>query len=200
MSYGSMNQMDLNSYYSLKGKRVIVLTFSLSIIIHIAFIIAFQGIFPFRILKSQRRAYKVHLIRPPIEDIAKSRKESDSDIGKNHSELPVETREATISLDTKNPLYHPYTRAIEEKILNHWIYPLSAKKHLIQGNLLIIFKLNSDGNLIGCNINRSSGYEILDIHAVQAIHLANPFPPFPENIPVQFLTIRASFAYQLALE
>jgi len=63
-----------------------------------------------------------------------------------------------------------------------------------------VFRLGRDGSLIDCNIEKSSGHTILDKHAIKAIRLANPFPPFPENITVQFLNIHASFAYQLTFE
>ena len=135
-----------------------------------------------------------------MKEIKKSSKEKDPAISQIHSELPVETKEATISLDTRDPAYHPYTKVIKEKILNYWIYPLSAQQNFIQGDLLIVFRLGRNGNLVDSNIDRSSGHEILDTHALKAIRLATPFPPFPENITVQFLNIKASFAYQLTFE
>jgi len=195
-----MDLMNIHSYYLLKGKRIIPITFFISIIIHIGIIIAFQGIFPFSLLRAERRTYKVDLIRPPIKEIKKNSKESDPAISQIHSELPVKTKEATISLDTKDPTYHPYTKVIKEKIYNSWIYPLSAQQNFIQGSLLIVFRLDKNGNLIDCNIDRSSGHEILDTQALKAIRLANPFPPFPENITVQLLNINASFVYQLTFE
>ena len=196
-----MAQINSNSIFSdIKGKRIILITFLISIIIHVSAIIAFQGIFPLTWFKSKLRAYKVNLIRPPIKEILKSSEKNDSAISQIHIEPPVEIKEATISLDTRDPTYHPYTKVIKERIFNYWIYPLSARQNFIQGSLLIVFRLDSDGNLIGCNIARSSGHEILDSHALKAIKLANPFPPFPENITVQFLNINASFAYQLKFE
>jgi TonB family protein len=199
-NYGSMDRMNIHSYYLIKGKRIIPITFFISIIIHISIIIAFQGIFPFNLLKPERRTYKVDLIRPPIKEIKKHSKESDPAVSQIHSELPVENKEATISLNTKDPTYHPYTKVIKQKIFNYWIYPLSAQQNLIQGNLLIVFRLGRDGSLVDCNIETSSGHTILDKHAIKAIRLANPFPPFPDNITVQFLNIYASFAYQLTFE
>lgn len=196
-----MAQINSNSIFSdIKGKRIILITFLISIIIHVSAIIAFQGIFPLTWFKSKLRAYKVNLIRPPIKEILKSSEKNDSAISQIHIEPPVEIKEATISLDTRDPTYHPYTKVIKERIFNYWIYPLSARQNFIQGSLLIVFRLDSDGNLIACNIARSSGHEILDSHALKAIKLANPFPPFPENITVQFLNINASFAYQLKFE
>ena len=192
-----MDQMSTHSYYLVTGKRIILTTFLLSIIIHVSIVIALHDISPFSILKSELRTYQVDLIRPPIKEVKHTPEANDPAISQVHGELPVETKEATISLDTKDSKYHPYAKVIKEKIFNHWIYPLSAKKNLIQGNLLIVFRLDKNGNLIECNVGRSSGYDILDTHALKAIRLANPFPPFPENITAQFLNINASFTYRL---
>ncbi len=89
---------------------------------------------------------------------------------------------------------------LKDKIYNHWTYPLTAREDLIQGSLLIVFRLDSDGNLIDSNIERPSGHEILDTYALEAIRAAHPFPPFTEDITVQFLNINATFAYELRFE
>jgi len=203
-NYGSMDQTEsrnINNYDSgSKGRQIILVTFLLSITIHASAMIAFQGIFPLPWFSGKLRAYKVYLIRPPVKEIIESSKESRPAIIQIHSEPPMEKKEATISLDTMDPTYHPYTRVLKDMILSHWIYPLAAQRNLIQGSLLIVFRLDRGGNLIDCKIARSSGHEILDTHALQAIRSANPFPPFPEDIKVQSLNINASFAYQLRFE
>jgi len=134
------------------------------------------------------------------ETIMELNKEHHPATSQVHSEEPMESKEATISLDTKDSTYHPYTKVIKQRIRNHWVYPLSARQNFIQGRLLIVFRLDRSGNLIDCNIAYSSGHEILDTHALNAIRSAAPFPLFPESITVQFLNIRASFAYKLRFE
>lgn len=197
-----MGQININSYHSeLKRKQIVPITFLLSIIIHVSIIVAFQGIFPITGFRSKLRAYKVDLIRPPVKEIMKSSKEEKPPaISQIHRKPPVEPREATISLDTRDSTYHPYTKVLKERILNHWIYPLSARQNYIQGTLMIVFRLERDGRLVDCNMARSSGHEILDTQALKAISLASPFPPFPENITVQFLNINTSFTYRLKFE
>ena len=203
-NYGSMDQTEsrnINNYDSgSRGRQVILITFLLSITVHASAMIAFQGIFPLPWVMGESRAYKVYLMRPPIKEIMKSNKEKHPAIIQIHSEPPMEKKEATISLDTTDSTYHPYTRVLKDRILTHWIYPLAAQRNLIQGSLLIVFRLDRGGNLIDCNIARSSGHDILDTHALEAIRSADPFPPFPEDIKVQALNINASFAYQLRFE
>jgi len=203
-SYGSMGQtgsINMNRGFSEGGRnRIVLITFLLSITIHVSAIVAFQGVSLVREFRIKPRTYRVDLIRPPIKEIMESSKEKDTASDQIRSELPVKTREATISLDTDDSAYHPYTKVIKQRIRDHWVYPLSARQNLIQGRLLIVFRLDRGGNLIDCKTAYSSGHEILDSHALKAIRSAAPFPSFPENITVEFLNIRASFAYKLRFE
>lgn len=194
----SVNIVD---YFSnLAGRRIVLATFLLSVLIHVGALAVLQGIFPGTWFKPKLRTYKVDLIRPPMEEIMKTKKEEFPAVSQIHSEPPEEPNEATISLDTKDSTYTPYTKVLKQRIRSHWIYPLSARENLIQGSLVIVFRLNSGGNLITCNVVRPSKHEILDRYALEAIRSANPFPPFPENIKVKFLNINASFAYLLQFE
>jgi len=203
-TYGSMGQTgadNVNRNFSeVKRTRITLIMFLLSIILHASAIMVFQGISLVREFSSKPRAYKVDLIRPPMKEIMELNKEHHPATSQVHSEEPMESKEATISLDTKDSTYHPYTKVIKQRIRNHWVYPLSARQNFIQGRLLIVFRLDRSGNLIDCNIAYSSGHEILDTHALNAIRSAAPFPLFPESITVQFLNIRASFAYKLRFE
>jgi protein TonB len=188
-------------YFSnLEGRRIVLGAFLLSVLIHVGALAILQGVFPGAWFKPKLRTYKVELIRPPMEEITKTKKEEFPAVTQIHSEPPEEPSEATISLDTKDSTYIPYTKVLKQRIRSHWIYPLSARENLIQGSLVILFRLDSGGNLIACNAVRSSKHEILDRYALDAIRSANPFPPFPENITVKFLNINASFAYVLQFE
>jgi len=202
--YGSMDQREsrnVNSDYAgSQGKQIILITFLLSVIIHASTIMAFQGIFPLPWFRGKHRAYKVYLMRPPVKEIMKDSEENQPATSQIPTEPPVKNKEETISLDTRDPTYHPYTKVLKDRILSHWMYPLSARENLIQGSLLIVFRLDRDGNLISSTIARSSGHGILDTYALDSIRSAIPFPPFPEDIQVQFLNINASFAYQLKFE
>ena len=187
-------------YPELTGRRIITTAFILSIIIHMATAIALPGISYIKKVKSDLRAYRVDLVRPPMKEIVEEAKKESPPVSQIHSKPPPEPKEATISLDTEDSVYNPYTKVIKGKIFSHWRYPLSAQQEFMQGNLLILFRLDSQGNLLDSKIVSTSGHEILDKQALEAIKSAHPFPPFPENITVQFLNINASFSYRLKFE
>jgi TonB family protein len=187
-------------FSSLAGRRIVLAAFLLSVLIHVGALAVLQDIFPGTWVKTKLRTYKVDLMRPPMEEVMKAKKEELPAISQIHSEPPREPSEATISLDTRDSTYIPYTKVLKQRIRSYWIYPLSARENLIQGSLMIVFRLDRGGNLIACDVVRSSEHDILDEYALEAIQSANPFPPFPENIKVEFLNINASFAYLLQFE
>lgn len=193
--------MNMTDYLrNLEGRQIFFFAFSLSTVIHVIIVLVLQGILPSSWFKTPPRTYTVDLIRPPVEEIMKNKREEFPPIRQIHTEPTVEPKEATISLDTKDTAYVPYTTVIKEKIRSHWDYPLYAQENLIQGTLLILFRLDSKGNLVDLRLVRSSEFEILDKYALKAIRSANPFPPFPESVEVDFLNINASFSYQLQFE
>ncbi|MGD2125656.1 MAG: energy transducer TonB, partial [Desulfobacteraceae bacterium] len=109
----------------------------------------------------------------------------------------AEESQDTISLDTKDKRYITYARVIKERISYHWTYPQEAKDNLMEGKLTVLFSLNRGGDLTQINIVIGSGYDILDLEALQAIRGAAPFPPFPEHITVGRLNIKATFDYRI---
>ncbi|MBW1689635.1 MAG: energy transducer TonB [Deltaproteobacteria bacterium] len=187
-------------YPGLTGKRIILVAFLASIIIHAGIIVGSPDIFMATGLKAKLSAFKVDLIRPPMDEIQEESEEASAPISHAPTEEAQEAEEATISLDTKEDTYYPYAKLVKERIQQHWTYPASARDNYIQGDLMIIFRLEKNGNLVNSRIIRSSGYQILDGSSLRAIELASPFPPFPDTIPVQFLNINASFTYQLKFE
>lgn len=58
---------------------------------------------------------------------------------------------------------------LQQEIARHFTYPLLARKHGWQGEVLLAFRLEADGRIINARIARSSGYEILDRAALTAL-------------------------------
>jgi TonB family protein len=192
---------DMQGYYpGLTGKRIILMAFLASMLIHAGILIGSPDIFMAGVFGAKLRAFKVDLIRPPMDEIQEQSEEAQAPISQAPAESAQETEEATISLDTKDALYYPYAKIIKERIHQRWTYPVAARESYMKGDLLIIFRLERNGHLVNSRIARSSGYQILDSTSIKAIELASPFPPFPDTIPVQFLNINATFTYRLTFE
>jgi len=184
-------------YPGITRKRIILMAFLASALIHAGILMGSPNIFMTGDFGGKLKAFKVDLIRPPMEEIQELSEETPAPISEALTESAQEEEEATISLDTTDTLYYPYAKMLKERIQRHWIYPVAAREKYVQGALLIIFRLERNGHLVNSRVARSSGHRILDNASIKAIELASPFPPFPETIPVQFLNINASFAYRL---
>jgi TonB family protein len=102
-----------------------------------------------------------------------------------------------IPLDTPEPKYQDYFNKIREKIKANWIYPREAGDRGIQGELLLEFHIAKDGRLEYLQLRSSSGAEILDRFAMNAVRLAQPFPPVPDDIAKRVLSINGLFRYQI---
>lgn len=102
-----------------------------------------------------------------------------------------------IPLDTPEPKYQDYFNKIREKIKANWIYPREAGDRGLQGELLLEFHIAKDGRLEYLQLRNSSGAEILDRFAMNAVRLAQPFPPVPDDIAKNVLSINGMFKYQI---
>lgn len=102
-----------------------------------------------------------------------------------------------ISLDTKDPRYTDYFDKIRRRIRENWIYPREAGERGIVGQLVIEFAIRKDGWLQAVELKRSSGVEILDQYAMNALKLAQPFPPVPDVVSKGTLPIAGIFTYQI---
>ena len=102
-----------------------------------------------------------------------------------------------IPLDTKDPRYTDYFDKIRRRIRANWIYPREAGERGIGGQLLIEFVIAKDGHLAAIDLRHSSGVEILDRFALNAVKLAQPFPPVPDSVAKVALPIAGIFTYQI---
>jgi protein TonB len=63
-------------------------------------------------------------------------------------------------------------------------YPEEAKVRKLYGRLQLTVGIKPDGDVESVEINRSSGYKVLDQAAIRIVRLASPFERFPQNIRV----------------
>lgn len=89
-----------------------------------------------------------------------------------------------ISASAKEYKYASYIAEWQRKIekIGSLNFPDEAKRRNLYGDLLLVVALNANGTIHEINIQRSSGYKLLDDAALHIVRLAAPFSPFPENI------------------
>ena len=76
-------------------------------------------------------------------------------------------------------------------------YPIAAKKAKEEGVVLIRFSIDRNGNLLAHSVQRSSGHVHLDQAALTTLAHAAPFPPIPQFIEKDTLSIAVPIDYSL---
>ncbi len=179
--------------------RIMKVCLFISFLFHAGALLGLQLAFPAGwISPTPPKAFKVELFRPPMDpsDSEELEKDDLAEIAPKEK-LQQEKAEDTISLDTKDKRYSSYAKIIKESLIRHWTYPKYARDNLIEGEVLVVFSLNSLGRLESIRIPRPSKFDILNLEASRAIRTASPFPSFPKSVTVERLNIRATFTYRL---
>ena len=90
-------------------------------------------------------------------------------------------------------------RAKVEKVGN-LNYPEEAKLQKLYGTLQLTVSIKADGSLENVEINRSSGYKLLDQAAIRIVRLAAPYAAFSDEIrkKVDILSITRTWIFTRA--
>jgi TonB family protein len=102
-----------------------------------------------------------------------------------------------VPLDTQDPNYSEYMQRVRQRIYAKWTYPREAKNRELHGKLVIEFHIGKDGQLLSLELIASSGEHVLDISALNAVKLAEHYPPLPEAMRREVLPVVAIFTYRI---
>lgn len=92
------------------------------------------------------------------------------------------------SVSTKSAIDAAYNLKWSSKVefVGNRNFPQQALEQRIFGSLRLLTVLNPDGTIDRVEIRQSSGQKILDDAALQIVHLAAPFEPFPAELRKKF--------------
>ena len=102
-----------------------------------------------------------------------------------------------ISLDTPDPNYREYMDKVKQRIYSKWGYPYEAQSRGLQGKLTVEFHIAKDGHLQFIVLRATSGEEILDSFALNAVKLGQMYPPLPDAMQREVLPVVGIFVYTL---
>ncbi|MFA6217544.1 MAG: TonB family protein [Candidatus Omnitrophota bacterium] len=114
----------------------------------------------------------------------------DLEAEKPSAETPVRVEKAP------DPLDH-YARVVKERIMSSLTYPEVAKSAGFQGTVKLSLKLTYTGQLLEAVLKKSSGYQVLDDHALSVAKTIAYYPPFPPSIGLQEIWIDVPIGYHL---
>ncbi len=101
--------------------------------------------------------------------------------------------EGTGLFDTKGFPLGDYANVIIERIKGNWYIPSNLKSS--QGRTTVIFFIGKDGRYTNAHIVMSSGSTSLDLAALNAVLVSNPFPPLPNGFPGEQVGAKFVFSY-----
>src|SRR5215471_12346495 len=107
----------------------------------------------------------------------------EAQIARQIDEYNKRPRKAFVGARAAEVRYALYVEDWRQKIerIGNLNYPDGARGR-IYGSLVLTVSINSDGTLAAMNLERSSGYKILDAAAEQIVRLAAPYAKFPPDI------------------
>jgi protein TonB len=103
----------------------------------------------------------------------------------------------TVWLNLQHDLLVSFFRRFHDQIERVWNYPTEAAEKGIEGTLQLLIIVDREGKLLDVDLPQSSGSNILDYEAIQAVYRAAPFGPLTSHYPHATLKIRANFRYTL---
>ncbi len=104
----------------------------------------------------------------------------------------------TVWLNLEKGLLISFFRRFRNQIEGVWNYPMAAARNGVEGILLLKIKVNRQGELLDVELIKTSGSDLLDYEAIEAIYRSSPFGPLPRHYPHPELNIYAHFRYILS--
>jgi periplasmic protein TonB len=109
----------------------------------------------------------------------------DSGVGQGHPDGPTDGSGGGSAVSSEKSVYiKAHFAYIRDIVHRHLVYPAKARKMGWEGKVITSFIVSSGGYARDIRISRSSGYDILDRNAIQAIRDASPFPHPPAEAQI----------------
>ncbi len=96
-----------------------------------------------------------------------------------------------------NGLRGLFTGEVRQRIANAKYYPRIAKRRGMEGQPVIAFTLSKTGRLMKVDLARTSGYQLLDQAALEAVHQAAPYPEIPAELKTDTFQFKLPISFVL---
>jgi protein TonB len=106
---------------------------------------------------------------------------------------PVDTAGERLSVD----LLAAYRQRLTEIFARQQVYPRLAALRGWEGEVRLRLKVARKGNLLGVVLDRSSGFEVLDEHALAMLASLGGLPPLPDALDSHEIQIVVPINYRL---
>lgn len=121
-------------------------------------------------------------------NLKKHKKQPQKDPVSDHSYAKNEHQQAESKAQVISIIY--------DKLSQYFIYPKLAQKRNWQGKVLLSLRVSSNGKINNVQINRSSGYSVLDQAAVNSLMKIGSLPQLSSWLPYE-IDLKLPVVYQL---
>jgi protein TonB len=90
-----------------------------------------------------------------------------------------------------------FTGKVRQRIANAKYYPRIARRRGMEGQPIIAFTLDKQGRLTKVDLAQTSGYQLLDRAALEAVHQAAPYPVIPAPLKVNSFQFKLPISFVL---
>lgn len=91
-----------------------------------------------------------------------------------------------------------YLAEVRRRLEKHKTYPWMARRQHREGVVVLNFAIGKEGEITDYKVARSSGHEVLDSAAAEALQKVGQFPPLPRVLGRSQLNIQVPLAFRLS--
>lgn len=108
----------------------------------------------------------------------------EAQLSKNMDAYQKRPKRKFIGARVREYRFASYVEAWRQKVekVGNLNYPAAAKENKLYGRLQLTVSIRADGSIEKIELNRSSGYPVLDEAAQRIVYLAAPYAAFPEEV------------------
>lgn len=90
-----------------------------------------------------------------------------------------------------------FTGKVRQRIANAKYYPRIARRRGIEGQPVVAFTLDKGGRLMKAGLAQTSGYQMLDQAALEAVQQAAPYPEIPAELNTETFQFKLPISFIL---
>ena len=90
-----------------------------------------------------------------------------------------------------------FTGKVRQRISEAKYYPRLARRRGMEGQPIIQFTIDKQGRVTQVKLDESSGYNLLDKAALEAVNRAAPYPPIPDNLKMDVFHFKLPISFIL---
>ena len=108
----------------------------------------------------------------------------EAQLSKNMDAYQKRPKRKFIGARVREYRFASYVEAWRQKVekVGNLNYPAAAKENKLYGRLQLTVSIRADGSIEKIELNRSSGYPVLDEAAQRIVYLAAPYAAFPDEV------------------